>query len=132
MKTSMIASAFVATAAAVSVSYDRGYDDASRSMSTVTCSDGPNGLASRFPTQGKLPVFPYIGGAPGVTWNSPLCGSCWKVTYQGHSIHMLAIDSANGFNMAFAAMNDLTKGNAEFLGTVQAEATQVDKSICGL
>lgn len=40
-------------------------------MSTVTCSDGPNGLMSKYPTQGALPGFPNIGGVPGVGWNSP-------------------------------------------------------------
>ena len=53
------------------VSFDRGYDDAGRSMSTVTCSDGPNGLMKKYPTQGALPGFPHIGGVPGVGWNSP-------------------------------------------------------------
>lgn len=29
-------------------------------------------------------------------------------------------------------MNDLTNGNAEFLGRVEATATEVDPSLCGL
>lgn len=53
------------------VAFDRGYDDSSRSMSTVTCSDGPNGLMKKYPTQGAIPGFPNIGGVPGVGWNSP-------------------------------------------------------------
>jgi hypothetical protein len=40
---------------ATSVRYDAGYDDASRSMTAVACSDGTNGLITRYgwQTQGK-------------------------------------------------------------------------------
>ena|SRR3569833_14277 len=55
----------------ISVSYDQGYDDASRSMSVVSCSDGPKGLMQKFPTQGDLPGFPYVGGAQAIAgWGS--------------------------------------------------------------
>lgn len=151
-------------------------------MSTVTCSDGPNGLMKKYPTQGALPGFPNIGGVPGVGWNSPSvrhppaafpfrspcpdhpntpilppsppdlspssparreekkqkvntlkCGSCWKLTYEGNSVNIIAVDSGiGGFNLAFAAMDELTGGNAEFLGRVEAEAVEVDRSVCGM
>lgn len=56
------------------VSYDNGYDDASRSMTVVSCSDGANGLITRYgwQTQGQIPHFAYIGGYQGIAgWNSP-------------------------------------------------------------
>lgn len=56
------------------VSYDTGYDDRSRSLNVVACSDGSNGLITRYgwQTQGSIPRFPYIGGYEGVAgWNSP-------------------------------------------------------------
>ena len=56
------------------VSYDRGYDEASRSLTSVACSDGENGLLTRFgwEFQGSTPQFPNIGGVPAVGgWNSP-------------------------------------------------------------
>jgi hypothetical protein len=59
---------------AISVSYDTGYDDASRSLNTLSCSDGANGLVTRFGwnTQGNVPSFPRIGGYSGIAgWNSP-------------------------------------------------------------
>lgn len=76
MQLSHILSLFsiVATAAADSVSYDTGYDDATRSLSVVACSDGVNGLMTKYnwKTQGDVKGFPYIGGVPAVTsWNSP-------------------------------------------------------------
>lgn len=46
---------------------------------------------------------------------------------------MLAIDVAlNGFNIAEAALNTLTNGQAAFLGRITATATQVAASNCGL
>lgn len=57
----------------VTVSYDTGYDDGSRSMTAVSCSDGTNGLITRYgwQTQGQIPNFPYIGGSSAIAgWNS--------------------------------------------------------------
>ena len=128
-----------AHAATVTVSYDTTYDDASTSLNEVSCSDGPYGLEPRFSTFGSLPNFPYIGGAQAVAgWGSPNCGTCWQLTYTNpsgiaKSINVLAIDhAASGFNIAEAAMNDLTDGQAVFLGRVNAESTQVAASVCGL
>lgn len=45
---------------------------------------------------------------------------------------MLGIDQSQGYNIAFAAMDDLTNGNAEFYGRVEAEATEVSSTLCGL
>jgi len=125
--------------AQLTASYDMGYDNAERSLSTVACSDGSNGLLTRhFTTLGSLPKFPHVGGAPAVTgWNSPGCGTCWTVTYtnpQGAatSINLLAIDAASNFNMALSAMNELTNGQATFLGRVPVTAVQVAPSVCGL
>lgn len=102
-------------------------------MSVTSCSDGPNGLADKFPTQGDLPKFPYIGGVPAIGgWGSDQCGSCWKLTYEGRSINVLGIDKADGYNIAFAAMDDLTDGNAEFLGRVEATAEPAPASACGM
>lgn len=53
------------TVSAIRVSYDEGYDDPSRSLTSVACSDGPNGLITThgFQTQGQIPGFPNIGGS---------------------------------------------------------------------
>ncbi|KAI0130254.1 Cerato-platanin [Xylariales sp. AK1849] len=127
---------FAAAASAASVAYDTGYDLGSRSMTEVACSDGANGLITRYgwQTQGAIPDFPYIGAAEAVEgWNSANCGTCWELSYQGKTINVLAIDhAASGFNIALDAMNALTNGQATALGRVDATATQVDVSACGL
>ncbi|EHK25601.1 small protein 1 [Trichoderma virens Gv29-8] len=127
---------FTAAVSADTVSYDTGYDNGSRSLNDVSCSDGPNGLETRYhwSTQGQIPRFPYIGGAAAVAgWNSASCGTCWKLQYSGHTIYVLAVDhAASGFNIALDAMNALTGGQAVQLGRVSATATQVPVKNCGL
>ncbi|KAF8810054.1 snodprot1 [Phlegmacium glaucopus] len=125
--------------AQLTASYDTGFDDAGRSLSSVACSDGPNGLLTRnFTTFGSLPKYPHVGGAPAVTgWNSPGCGTCWTVTYTNPegaatSVNILAIDANSNFNIATSAMNELTNGQAIFLGRVPVTAVEVDRSVCGL
>ncbi len=122
-------------ALAVDVRYDTAYDNAKGSLSTVACSDGVNGLLTKgFTTFGSLPSFPNIGAAQAVAgWNSPACGSCWQVSYKGKSINIIAIDHAgDGFNLSLEAMNTLTNGHAVEFGVIDAQAKQVDKSLCGL
>ncbi|KAI1658664.1 Cerato-platanin [Daldinia decipiens] len=120
---------------AVTVSYDTGYDDRSRSLTAVSCSDGANGLITRYgwQTQGNIPST-YIGAADAIAgWNSPSCGTCWELSYQGKTINVYAIDhAAAGFNIALDAMNALTNGQAVALGRVDATSRQVDVSACGV
>ncbi|QYT04788.1 Epl1/Sm1 [Trichoderma simmonsii] len=135
--TSLFTAAILAVAStATYVSYDTGYDDPSRSLNDVSCSDGPNGLITKYhwQTQGQVSNFPYIGGVQGITWNSPQCGTCYKLTYGGRSIHVLAIDAAynGGFNIALKALNELTDGNAIAFGHVDAVVTQVSTKECGM
>ncbi|EAU81969.2 snodprot1 [Coprinopsis cinerea okayama7 len=129
-----------AYASAQTASYDFTYDNGGSSLTSVACSDGPNGLITRgYSTFGSLPGFPRIGGVPAVTgWNSPACGSCWELTYTPpngakRSINIIAVDvGRGGFNLAHAALNDLTNGQATQLGRVNVAARQVAPSACGL
>ncbi|KAM0197213.1 hypothetical protein ACHAPA_004168 [Fusarium lateritium] len=124
------------SASAITVSYDPGYGEASRAMTAVSCSDGKNGLITKYgyKTQGNFPKFPYVGGAQAIAgWNSPKCGTCWKLTYKSKSIYIAAIDHADaGFNISPAAMNALTNNQAVKLGRVDATAIQVPVRNCGL
>ena len=131
----LLATVSTTLAATVTVSYDETYDNADGQLTTVACSDGPNGLITKgYDTFGSLPHFPNIGGAAAIAgWGSAQCGSCWQLTYGGRSINVLAVDHADeGFNIAKGAMDMLTDGQAAFLGRVDADVTQVDASQCGL
>jgi len=146
MKFTSLAAAIVAlalpalTVATTTVSYDEIYDSGSTSLNAVACSNGANGLETKgYTTFDSLPNFPYIGGAQAVAgWNSPNCGTCWKLTYTNSkgkkkSIDVLAVDhTAEGFNIALEAMNDLTGGLAKELGRVDVTSKQVSASNCGM
>ncbi|KAG7440899.1 SnodProt1 [Guyanagaster necrorhizus] len=124
-------------ALSTTVGYDSGYGVGSNSLANVACSNGVNGLLTKgFTTYSSLPTFPNISSSDAIAgWNSPNCGTCWELTYSGtgNTITVLAIDhAASGFYTSQAAMDALTNGNAVELGVVQATATQVDASACGL
>jgi hypothetical protein len=131
---------FPALALATTVSWDIAYDNSAASLSTVACSDGQNGLITRgFTTLGSLPQFPHIGAAAVVEdYDSPNCGTCWTITFQGangqtNSINVLAIDHTDdGFTLSQAAMDELTGGLSEELGRIDAQAVGVDAASCGL
>ncbi|KAI9433900.1 Cerato-platanin [Lactarius indigo] len=110
--------ALFSVASAVNVRYDTTYDNPQGSLSTF----------------GSLPSFPNIGAAQAVAgWNSTACGSCWKISFGGKSINVIAVDHAgDGFNLSLEAMDTLTNGQAQQLGVINAQATQVDASQCGL
>ena len=105
-------------------------------MNNVACSDGANGLETKYgyTTFGQIPHFPNIGGSSTIpSWNSAQCGQCFALTYKGKTINVLAIDTApSGMNIAEAAMNKLTGGQAVQLGRVTATITKVGVSKCGL
>ncbi|KAK4645720.1 hypothetical protein QC761_0035420 [Podospora bellae-mahoneyi] len=125
-----------AAASATTVSYDIGYDDPNRSLESVACSDGMNGLIWKYgwKKQGDVRNFPFIGGAQAVAgWNSPNCGTCWSATWNGNTIYVLAIDhTGSGLNLGLRGMDALTNGHGQELGRVDAVVAQVPISRCGL
>jgi len=135
-----LVSAFVLPAFATqyNVTYDNFYDNAQTSLSQVACSNGANGLLTKgYSTLGSLPSFPNIGGIPNLTWNSPLCGTCWELQYttpagQYESVYVTAVDAAYTFNLSEEAFNELTSNTGIAAGKVVAAATQVAESYCGM
>lgn len=118
-----------------SMGYDSTFGDASGDISTVACSDGSNGLATKgYKTFGSIPSFPSIGGIPAISgWNSASCGSCWQITYGNNTIYLTGIDAGKGsFVSSEAAVNTLTDGNAEQYGRIDVNAIEVGASNCGL
>ncbi|KAI0671617.1 cerato-platanin-like secreted protein [Trametes maxima] len=116
------------------VTYDPVYDKKSNSLDIVACSNGRHGLESKgYKTFGSLPAQ-YLGGAQAVAgWNSPNCGTCWQVSYNGTSINVLAIDHTDsGFNIGKKGLDKLTHGKAFERGVIKAKVKQVAASKCGL
>jgi hypothetical protein len=124
----------ISTPSPLRATYDPTFDNSAGSMNGVACSNGPNGLASRFPTFGSVPSFPFIGGAFDVQWNSPNCGACWNITNPtlGTSVHIVAIDTSGvGFNLARQVFSELNDGNVD-AGVIEVTATKIAPSVCGL
>lgn len=132
---------FLARAQTYTVRYDTFYDNNLASLNTVACSTGQYGLITYgYNTFGNLPSYPYIGGAPQVQgWNSPNCGTCWKLTYTdphggSSSVTFTAINTGDqgGYIMSFAGYDDLTNGNALTLDGVSVTADPLPESACGI
>ena len=120
----------------VRVTYDNTYDNPKASLFNTACSNGENGLLKKYPTLDQIPNFPFVGGMPGLTWNSPDCGSCWELKYTKgtttRTIYVTAVDGSWSFNLAQKAMDALTGGLAVDKGAVDAVATRVDAKKCGM
>ena len=129
-----------AVALAQRATWDSFFDNGSNTLNNVACSDGANGLLTKgFTTFASLPKFPFIGGASAVAgWNSPNCGTCWEITYINpkgvpKTINIIAVDTAgHGYNLSKQAMNELTGGRADELGSVTVTSKKVANSVCGM
>ncbi|KAJ6441204.1 cerato-platanin domain-containing protein [Purpureocillium lavendulum] len=118
---------------AETVSWHPDFSNAGFSLNGVACSDGANGLQRKgYRTLGDLPTFPMIGSVSRVAgWNSPNCGTCWKLTHEGRTVTILAVDHcASGFDLSLEAMNALTGGRGVELGRIDAQAVQVPATEC--
>ena len=125
--------------AQLSASYIIMYDTSELNIMKVACGGGSHGFENRgFSTIGSLPGYPNVGGVPAITgWNSPNCGTCWNVTHTDdegimRTISLLGIDASVNYTTTTAAMNNLTNGQADFLGRVDVTVVQVPSSVCGL
>ncbi|CRK43908.1 hypothetical protein BN1723_005893 [Verticillium longisporum] len=129
--------ALSAPAFAVSLTYDRLYDDGDRSLSNVACWN-PN-VPGLFPDHDEWLVQKNV--APGILaiptidgWDHADCVSCWMLEWNGgeQARPLLAIDrSKAGFVTSFERMNSLTEGKAEELKTLVVNATRVGLTNCG-
>jgi hypothetical protein len=107
-------------------------------LTQVSCSDGSEGLITRWGYSTIDPMSPYVAAVSNVVWNSPNCGKCYKVTANnGKVIYVTAIDhcepvgsAALHFDMHPTAFNELF-GNQGYLdGHGFAAVTEVASSNC--
>ena len=98
--------------------YNQAYDNPSETLYNVACSE----LVTIYPTFGRVPLFPNIGGAPNTTFNSRNCGAIWKITNKatGVWIHFMGIDSSRGFDLSLKAFVEI--GGSTATGCVEVEA----------
>ena len=65
---------------------------ASTPLTDCACSNGANGLITKFKYKDLSEMYPYVAAYSKAGWNSPNCGKCMKITYNGKSIFITAID----------------------------------------
>ncbi|MEV0323070.1 hypothetical protein ACIBKX_33900 [Streptomyces sp. NPDC050658] len=111
------------TAVQKTVGFDVMYDNPGTSFRYLACSDGSNGFITRgYETLGEVESFPNVVAIDEIAgWNSSYCGATVRISYGGRTITAVAVDHAdNGALLSKAAMNTLTNGRADELGTVKA------------
>lgn len=108
-------------------------------VSSVACSDGANGLITKYGFYDLTSLYPYVGAASFATWNSPECGTCWQLTDLNtkKSIKITIVDecgSQTGYNSLFDispdAFNELGGTQAVNNGHLIASYTQLSSSHC--
>lgn len=77
------------------------------SLTTVACSDGANGIMTKFGYNNISPMFPYVTAFSGATWNSPRCGQCVQVSANGRSVFLTVIDQCGPAPGGFDAHFDI-------------------------
>jgi hypothetical protein len=118
------------------ITYNGIFEDANTSVKEFACWNGKEG--SLIEDQGwvSLEDLPFVlAGYEGVDGpDSPLCGTCWIVEYEGRDRPMIVIDSAKaGFTTGIKTMDSLTGGKAAKLGRANVTAIQSPVlSDCGI
>jgi hypothetical protein len=80
----------------------------STSLSGVTCSDGANGILN-WGYKDVSAMFPYVTAWQDVAWNSPKCGTCFKITHQTNTIYVTAVDQCGKSDKVGTSHFDLSK-----------------------
>ncbi|KAF5590110.1 rot1 [Fusarium subglutinans] len=120
---------------ASTVTYSGFYDDDDASITELACWKGGRIVEGQDWT--KLGQVTYqIAGYEGVEGpDSPLCGTCWSLSYGATSRSVLVLNSAqagSGYETSLTLMNSLTGGKAEQLGRVNVTAFQTELLDCGV
>jgi hypothetical protein len=108
------------------------------SLTSVSCSDGANGLMTRWGYQTLGPMFPYVAAMAGATWNSPKCGTCICLNDDAGagSVCVTVIDACGAvqegthFDIAEAAFTELFGGAGIHAGHGFAQWQESDPSNC--
>ncbi|KAF5530807.1 rot1 [Fusarium mexicanum] len=125
----------ISLSTAITVTYSGFYDDDDASVTELACWKG--GRIVEGQDWAKLGEVTYqIAGYEGVDGpDSPLCGTCWSLSYGAVSRSVLVLNSAqagSGYETSLTVMNSLTGGKAEQLGRVNVTAFQTELLDCGV
>ncbi|KAI9197184.1 Cerato-platanin-domain-containing protein [Polychytrium aggregatum] len=79
------------------------------SLDTVSCSDGSNGLITRWGYSDLSQLWPYVMAFNDAGWNSPNCGTCIELTdtITGNTVHVTVIDQCGPPPSGYSAHFDI-------------------------
>jgi len=72
------------------VTYHNYYEG--QSLRETSCSDGENGLMTRWGYDTIDPMAPFVAATSISGWNSPNCGNCYEVVGSASTVYLTAID----------------------------------------
>lgn len=130
----LVGGALSQTSGTGSAGYDLVYDNPETSTLSLACSDGVNGLYTKGHLKlSDLPRFPRVAAAETVTgWNSPKCGACYNLTWEGVSVSVVVVDHTDsGFVLSLAALDTLAGGQGAGLGRVNITWEEAIPANCG-
>ena len=121
----VVLSSFASLTSATKAVHNSKYDKGESLINTITCHSD---LQARYPSLGKLPTYPNVGG-----YQNAACGSCWAIEYASEPpIYFISVDSNNdGLQLSIQTMDTLTGSGSQYL-FVPVQVTAADKSNCGL
>lgn len=111
--------------------------DKSTPVTTLACSDGENGLITKYGIYDLNPIFPGVMAADFISWNSQQCGECIQLTNGNNQIYSRIVDGCGKitseqthFDLDPISFNILF-GNAGILdGHGYVVWEKVDSSLC--
>lgn len=102
----------------------------------VSCSDGKNGLITRWGISDLQTLYPYVTAFSDSQWNSPNCGKCVRLQTPTKTVFVTVIDSCGPapsgldahFDVAPEVFSELFGSTTAGVG--QGEWTFVRPSLC--
>ena len=96
-------------------------------LTSCACSDGKNGLMTRWKYVDLSKMYPYVTSFSSVQWNSPNCGKCLKLVGPKATIYVTTIDMCGPapsgydahFDVAPEAFKELYGGLTAGVGSVE-------------
>mmetsp|Transcript_4822 Transcript_4822/g.6577 ORF Transcript_4822/g.6577 Transcript_4822/m.6577 type:complete len:122 (-) Transcript_4822:257-622(-) len=109
-------------------------------LTQVSCSDGLNGLMTKWGYSTIQPMWPYVAATSNLQWNSPVCGTCYAVSSEatGKTIYITTIDKVAHpgpnnelhFDLSWPAFYELLGDAGYQAGSAFAKFQVVDASYC--
>ena len=101
-------------------------------LTSCACSDGQYGLMTRWGYNDLSSLFPYVSAFSLSSWNSPYCGDCIQLQYQGRTVYVTVIDFCGSPPSGYDAHFDLSEeAFLQLIGDTSAGSATINWSYTG-